>query len=110
MLDMTARPHFGSTKDLATEHKPTQPRWDVPAEFYESQEVLDDPESQWELSEKSVPPSRLENWLRGTNGMRGTVFLATAAIRKDPNLFLTKGSAILPGLPSLGPSDSASRY
>ncbi|POW22977.1 hypothetical protein PSHT_00748 [Puccinia striiformis] len=110
MLDMTARPHFGSTKDLATEHKPTQPRWDVPAEFYESQEVLDDPESQWELSEKSIPPSRLENWLRGTNGMRGTVFLATAAIRKDPNLFLTKGSAILPGLPSLGPSDSASRY
>ncbi|KAI9621243.1 hypothetical protein KEM48_007834 [Puccinia striiformis f. sp. tritici PST-130] len=35
-------------------------------------------------------PADSRNWLRGTNGMRGTVFLATAAIRKDPNLFLKR--------------------
>ncbi|WAQ85193.1 hypothetical protein PtA15_5A767 [Puccinia triticina] len=106
---------FGPTNGMITESKPWHVSEVVPTEFPETYEVLNDPESQWEpentrIHEKHVPQSRLETWLRGNDEMRGRLFSATVVWHKDPSLFSKKEPTLVPGLPSLGPSDSASRF
>ncbi|KAA1072960.1 hypothetical protein PGTUg99_009373 [Puccinia graminis f. sp. tritici] len=108
------RSQFGSTSEMVAAFTPRKVSWNMHTGLTEQVEVLEDPESQWKpdnapSGENPIPHSRLETWLRGTDEMRGKLFLATSVFQKDPSLCLTKESALMRGLPSLGPSDSASR-
>jgi hypothetical protein len=95
-LNKTGRSQFGSTSEMVAAFQPRKVSWNMHTGLAEQVEVLEDPESQWKPNnaprlsgENPIPHSRLETWLRGTDEMRGKLFLATSVLVFYPNHLLS---------------------